>query len=49
MKAIENRFDPATLTAPQVRQLERIGEIVLAGERPVLGIYEKGAYGGGEC
>ena len=33
---IENRFDPAALTARQLRQLDRLSEAVLADERPVL-------------
>jgi excisionase family DNA binding protein len=33
---IENRLDPAALTARQLRQLDRLSEAVLADEPPVL-------------
>jgi excisionase family DNA binding protein len=36
MKLMENRFDPSSLTAAQLRQLDRLSEAVLAEERPVL-------------
>lgn len=36
MKIIENRFDPATLTTRQLRELDRLSEVVLAEERPAL-------------
>lgn len=36
MKMMENRFDPSALTARQLRELDRLSEVVLADERPAL-------------
>jgi excisionase family DNA binding protein len=36
MKMMENRFDPSALTKRQLRELDRLSEAVLAGERPTL-------------
>ena len=33
---MENRFDPSSLTAGQLRELDRLSEAVLADERPAL-------------